>query len=131
MFELQLYNYHKKKGVPDSKQKMICIHVDSRTGNEKLDMFFYHFPGNEPGKKLANTLRQTIEEKYKQYQPNRGYTGTVTPRDLHMTREVKPTAVYVELANIKNNFDLKRIIIEQNRQAIADWLLQGLIKAKG
>ena len=45
-----------------------------------------------------------------------------------MLRETKATSVYIELANIRNTYDQQRIIIENNRQLLADWLLEGLMK---
>ena len=65
---------------------------------------------------------------YNKYQKNRGYRGTVTPRDLHMLREPNCTAVYVELGNIANTFDQQRFLLASNRQLLAEWLMEGLIK---
>jgi N-acetylmuramoyl-L-alanine amidase len=45
-----------------------------------------------------------------------------------MLRECKPVSVFVELANIKNYADQQRLIIEKNRQLLAEWLFEGLTK---
>ena len=45
-----------------------------------------------------------------------------------MLRETKVPSVYIELGNIRNAFDQQRIIVESNRQAIANWLLEGILK---
>ncbi|MBK9213145.1 MAG: N-acetylmuramoyl-L-alanine amidase [Saprospiraceae bacterium] len=37
-----------------------------------------------------------------------------------------PTSVYVELGNIQNTHDQKRILDPRNRQLLADWLFEGL-----
>lgn len=121
-----LYETNKARGVPDSKQKSISIHVDSRSRSQQVDLFFYHYPGNEEGHKLASKLHRTIQAKYKRYRKSGEYHGTVTGRDLHMLRETKPTSVYIELGNIFHDRDQQRIIIESNRQYIADWLFEGL-----
>jgi N-acetylmuramoyl-L-alanine amidase len=120
-----LYKKHKNEGV--KKQRAIIIHVDSRSKGERIDMFFYHNPKSNKGKELATTLRNTIREKYEQHQRGRGYSGTVKARNLHMLRETHPVAVYAELGNIRNNRDQKRFIIEDNRQAVANWLCEGLL----
>ncbi|MBR6649416.1 MAG: N-acetylmuramoyl-L-alanine amidase, partial [Bacteroidaceae bacterium] len=39
-----------------------------------------------------------------------------------------PPAILIELDNIRNSRDLKRIIIEDNRQAMANWMREALIK---
>lgn len=119
-----LYRKHRLKGVAD--QKLIIIHVDSRSKGERTDLFFYHKPGSKASKTLATNLQKEMKRKYRQYQRNRPYKGTVTARDLHMLRETEPTSVYIELGNIRNSFDQQRIILESNRRAIAKWLFDGL-----
>ena len=56
------------------------------------------------------------------------YQGTVSCRNLYMLRVPNPTTIYVELANIKNEADRKRILPATNRQALANWLYEGLVK---
>ncbi len=122
----ELYDKHEKQGVV--VQKMICIHVDSRSKRERTDLFFYYQQKNKAGKKLAEAMRRTINSKYKKYRKKGQYLGTVSSRDLHMLRESKPLGIYVEMANIKNTADQQRIVLERNRQLIADWLFEGLVK---
>ena len=73
-------------------------------------------------------MLHTIDAKYKEHQKNRGYKGVVKARDLYVLRESKPSAVYIELGNITNEFDQKRLLIVDNRQAIANWLFLGVQK---
>lgn len=120
-----LYNKHKNEGV--KKQRAIIIHVDSRGTGQRIDMFFYHNPKSKTGKQLAKNLRDTIDAKYAVHQKGRGYSGTVKARNLHMLRETFPVAVYAELGNIRNASDQKRFVIEDNRQAVANWLCEGLM----
>jgi len=124
----ELFNQHKKKGA--KKQRAIVLHLDSRGDRQRVDMFFYHSPKSKQGKKLAYTLRNTVEKKYNEHQKNRGYSGTVKARNLHLLRETHPVAVFIELGNIRNSSDQKRFIIEDNRQAVANWLVDGLIREK-
>lgn len=121
-----LFDKHKKQGV--RKQTSIFIHVDSNAKGKRQDVFFYHAKSSREGKVLAETLQQTFKEKYNQYQANRGYHGTVTGRDLYLLRETLPVGVYIELANIRNPDDQRRIIIPDNREALAKWLADGLVK---
>lgn len=121
-----LYEKHQKQGVAD--QKAIMIHVDSRSKSQQTDLFFYYAPGSTTSKAFANQLHQTMKAKYAQYRKSGSYHGTVTPRDLHMLRETKPTSVYIELGNIRNSFDQLRIVPESNRQALANWLSEGIRK---
>jgi N-acetylmuramoyl-L-alanine amidase len=118
-----LYESNKKKGVTD--QRLIVIHVDSRGVSQQTDTFLYYQNGNEESHKIAKRMQKTLEEKYARY---RDYKGTLTTRDLHMLRECKPTTVYVELGNIRNEFDRKRLMIKNNRQAIAAWLAEGFMR---
>lgn len=121
----ELYKKHSLQGVTD--QKLICIHIDSRTRGERLDLFFYHKPKSKESKALATKLHKTMKKKYKKYRKNGQYHGTVSSRDLHMLRETQPTSVYIELANILNTYDQQRIILESNRRALAQWLFEGLL----
>ena len=120
----RLYEEHKAKEA--KLQRALMIHIDSRSKSHQTDLFFYHHPLSMGGKVVANRLQKTIKEQYKKHQPNRGYSGTVTGRDLHMLRETQPTAVYIELGNIRHSLDQQRVVKAGNRQAIANWLLDGL-----
>jgi N-acetylmuramoyl-L-alanine amidase len=119
-----LYGYYKQKGYKE--QYALMLHIDSRKSNKRIDVFFYHHATSPKGKKLALHLQKTIKKKYAKYQRNRGYLGKVTARDLHMLRETKPTSVYIEMGNIKSEADLQRFLKESNRQALANWLFEGL-----
>ena len=76
-------------------------------------------------------MYRTIKSEYEEHQSNRGYRGVVRGRNLNTLRESKPPVVYIELGNITNEFDQKRLLIVNNRQAIANWLTQGIISKNG
>lgn len=120
--------YDKNKLVGTSNQIAIMIHVDSRSKGERIDAFFCHHHTSASGKKLAENLQKTFKQKYAIYQKGRGYWGAVESRDLHMLRECKPTSVFIELANIRNYSDQQRIVVEKNRQLLAEWLFEGLTR---
>ncbi len=111
-----------------AKQKLIEIHIDSRNEDKKIDLFFYHFSGSQAGKKLADQLLETVKSKYNTHQKDRGYNGVVESRNLYSLRETLPLSVYIEVGNITNEFDQRRILIANNRQALANWLAEGLMK---
>jgi len=122
----KLFERHKKQGIKD--QTVVTIHIDSNSENHRADVFFYYFPGSSPGKKLALKVRDTLKAKYQQNRKSGKYTGKVSARDLHMLREPKPTSIFIELGNIRNKFDQQRFIQENNRQALSNWLFEGLVK---
>lgn len=122
----KLYAENKAKGFKN--QKVIVTHVDSRYQDKKVDVFFYYNKNSSTGKKLANSIYSTVKSNYDEHQKGRGYEGVVKYRDLYMLRETKPTAVYIELGNISNAFDQKRLLIPNNRQAIANWIAEGIGK---
>lgn len=109
-------------------QRLVVIHVDSRSKGENIDVFFYHDKRSKTGKKLADNLQQTFKQKYDYHQPNRGYHGTVSTRNLYMLKYSYPAAVFIELGNINHHRDKLRFMMENNRQALANWLADGLIK---
>ena len=66
------------------------------------------------GFKMARILRQ--DEK-----------TANTPSNLYVLRHTTPTSVFVELGNIQNQYDQQRIILSNNRQALANWLCEGFV----
>ncbi|WP_370592790.1 N-acetylmuramoyl-L-alanine amidase [Roseivirga sp. E12] len=108
-------------------QRLVVTHVDSRSQRQKIDVFFYHHKNSKSGKRLADNLQSTFKKKYAKYQPNRKYTGTVETRsNLYVIRNTLPPVVYIELGNLKNTVDQKRILNATNRDALAKWISEGL-----
>jgi N-acetylmuramoyl-L-alanine amidase len=109
-------------------QLLLEIHIDSRTEDKRIDIFFYHRNGSISSEKLNHTLLQTIEERYKKAQPDREYNGKTSARDLFTLRNTTIDASFIELGNIQNPVDQLRFIQPSNRQAIANWLFQGICR---
>lgn len=117
--------YKKNKG---HYQRLIVIHIDSRYKNQRVDIFGYYTSKSKNGKKFTSNLINTVEKKYKKYQPNRGFSGIAKSRDhLYMLKYTHPVTSFLELGNIQNSQDQVRFIKYQNRQAIAEWLTAGCI----
>lgn len=108
--------------------RAIFIHIDSRSKGKQTDVFFYHSNKKVESKRLANNMKDTFESKYGKHQPNRGFTGTVNGRNLYVLSHTTPASVFVELGNIQNTFDQRRLVINSNRQALAKWLMEGFLK---
>lgn len=109
-------------------QRIIETHVDSRSKSENIDVFFYYHENSKDGKSLAENLQNTFKQKYARYQPNRKYYGTIEPRNsLYIIKYSKAPTVYVEIGNLKNARDQRRILDWENRDAIAIWLNDGII----
>lgn len=117
--------YKKNKG---KFQRLIVTHIDSRSKGQNIDVFFYHHEKSKNGKKLAESIHKTFEKKYKKYQPNRTYTGTFGDRtELYLVRNTHPAMAYIEIGNIKNKKDQRRILDAENRQALAKWIGEGVL----
>lgn len=115
-----------KAGI--ANQTFIEIHVDSRGQHTETDVFFYFRPESEPSRQLALRMHRTFEQKYRSKQSQRGYSGTVTDRGLFMLTETTvPKAVYIELGNIQNDWDQQRLVLKNNRQALANWLCTAVL----
>jgi len=118
-----LYAKHRGK-----YQRLIVTHIDSRSKGQNIDVFFYHHEKSKNGKKLAESIHKTFQKKYKKYQPNRAYSGTFLDRTaLYLVRKTHPAMAYIEIGNIKNKKDQKRILEPDNRQALAKWISEGAI----
>ena len=116
---------HRKE--KSSYKRAVFIHVDSRSRNNQTDVFFYHAPKSKNGKKLVLELQRTFRSKYKKHQPNRGFDGTVSERNLYVLRNTTPVAVFLEVGNIQNPQDQKRLVIPDNRQALANWITEAIV----
>lgn len=116
---------HRKE--KSSYKRAIFIHVDSRARRNQTDVFFYHAPGSPYGKRLATQIQSTFRAKYNRHQPNRGFDGTVSDRNLFVLRKAMPVSVFMELGNIQNAQDQKRLVIADNRQALANWITEGIV----
>ena len=109
-------------------QRLIAIHIDSRSKGQNIDVFFYHHQKSKKGKNLAIEIHDVFKSKYDRHQPGRSYHGTVSPRSgLYMVRNTLPPIVYIELGNIRNYRDQLRFVISDNRQALANWIELGII----
>nr|WP_245539603.1 N-acetylmuramoyl-L-alanine amidase [Pontibacter roseus] len=117
--------YSKHKGA---YQRMLSIHVDSRSESQNIDVFFYHHENSRDGEQLAKNIHQTFTSKYRRYQPNRDYSGNVSQRSsLYVIKYSHPPTVFIELGNIRNDKDQRRFVIADNRQALANWIYEGLL----
>lgn len=117
--------YYQNKG---SFQRLLAIHIDSRSKGQNIDVFFYHHQNSQSGKNLAKEIHNVFKAKYDRHQPGRNYHGTVSARSsLYMVKNTLPPIVYIELGNIKNYRDQLRFVISDNRQALANWIELGII----
>ncbi len=117
--------YKKNKG---KFQRLIVTHVDSRSKGQNIDVFFYHHEKSKNGKKLAESIHRTFQKKYKKYQPNRTYTGTFQDRtSLYLVKKTHPAMTFIEIGNIRNKKDQRRILEPDNRQALAKWISEGVL----
>ncbi|SHL13182.1 N-acetylmuramoyl-L-alanine amidase family protein [Hymenobacter psychrotolerans] len=109
-------------------QRLIALHVDSRSAGQNIDVFFYHHPGNALGLRLAKNIHKVFTARYKRAQPNRPYSGNVSERGtLYEVRNSRAPAVFMELGNIRNSKDQRRFLVPDNRQALANWIYEGLL----
>lgn len=108
--------------------RAIFLHLDSRVKKQQIDVFFYHYGVNPKGAQLAETMRKVFASKYNEHQPNRGFTGTVSTRNLYVIKNSYPVALFAELGNIQNEFDQRRFVMSSNRQALAKWMCLGFIE---
>jgi N-acetylmuramoyl-L-alanine amidase len=109
-------------------QRFITIHVDSRSKGQKIDVFFYHHTNSRAGARLARHIHQRFKVNYKRHQPDRPYSGNVKTRNsLYVIKNSHPATVFIELGNIQNPLDQRRFLVPSNRQALANWMMQGIV----
>lgn len=120
-----LYGKHRKTA---KSQQVISLHVDAYGLKVEPQVDVHFIVGSRTGVGLAQAIRSTVEEKYRYYQPNRGYEGKIQMRNLMILRETKPTAILIELGNIRHKGDQQRLIKPSNRQTLAEWIKEGLTR---
>jgi len=117
--------YRKNKG---RYQRLIVTHIDSRSINERVDVFGYYNSKSKSGKIFTERLISALKTNYKKNQPNRPFDGISKSRNgLYMLKYTHPITAYLELGNIQNNKDQIRFIKSSNRQALAEWLAEGCL----
>jgi len=119
------FTHYKSKGYKD--QSVISIHIDSNSESHQQDVFFCYYPGSNSSKELAIQVRDKFQEKYDKHQKNRGYKGYLHKRNFYVLRKTAPPAILIELANIQNKHNHKRILNKDNRLALANWIYEGLL----
>jgi len=72
-------------------------------------------------------MKNVFQRKYAHHQPGRGFRGTVSKRDLFVLRNTTSVAAFIELGNIQNKYDQQRIILSNNRQALANWISDAFV----
>ena len=102
------------------------IHIDSRNPKRQIDLFLY-YADNPQSRLTSYALRDKMKDKYDEHQPGRGFSGSVTHRNLYILREMDPPAIMVEAGNFQHPLDRRRILDSNNRQAVANWLTLGFI----
>lgn len=120
----RIYRAEKKKGL--NKHLAIFLHVDSNGANKEQDVYFYHHKKSKVGKKIAKKVLKTFNQKYDKYQKGRGYKGHISSRGLYVLNYTQPPALFIELGNIRNKDNHKRLLINSNRQALAKWIREGV-----
>lgn len=117
--------YQKHRGM---YQRLIVTHIDSRSVGQNIDVFFYHHAKSKNGKRLAECIHKTFQKNYQKYQPNRVYSGTFEDRtSLYLVKKTYPAMTFIEVGNIRNKKDQRRILVPENREALAKWIAEGVL----
>lgn len=117
--------YKKNKG---RYQRLVVLHIDSRSVGERVDVFGYYNSKSKSGKKFTEHLISALKNNYSKHQPNRPFDGISKSRNgLYMIKYTHPVTSYLELGNIQNAKDQIRFIKSSNRQVLAEWLTEGCI----
>ena len=123
----QTVNQLAREAKSPKGQWCIEVHVDSRHAERQTDLFFYHQRDSDLSEDMAEEMRDALKRNYKRQRRKIDYRGTILPRDLHTLRETEVPTVYIELGNIQHSFDQKRVLLHRNREALARWLVEGIV----
>jgi N-acetylmuramoyl-L-alanine amidase len=110
-------------------QQVLALHVDAYAGRTQPQIDVHFMYSSDRGRDLGTTLQTEMRRQYARHQPDRGYSGRVIRRgDLYLLKNTKPTAVMIELGNIRHEGDRVRLVKPSNRQALAEWITVGLLR---
>ncbi|NNE68847.1 MAG: N-acetylmuramoyl-L-alanine amidase [Rhodothermales bacterium] len=121
----KLYDRNRSRA---KSQQVIAVHVDAMAGRNQPQIDVHFAYASDSGRSLGRSLQSSIRNQYRTHQPDRGYKGRLVRRDLYILKHTKPTAVLVELGNIRHQGDQVRLTKPGNRQALAEWIAQGLLE---
>lgn len=117
--------YAENKGL---YQRLIVMHIDSRSVSERVDAFAYYNSKSRSGKLFTERIINALKDNYRKYQPQRSFDGISKARNgLYMVKYTHPVTSYLELGNIQNPKDQQRFLESSNRQALAEWIAIGCI----
>lgn len=117
--------------APSAKaQRFLSVHVDAREGaleTTPVDVHFLYHSDSPLGLGLSRILTETLRQKYAAL--NRPYDGKIQARDqLHVLKYAKAPAVLIETGNLRSPQDQPRLLNPENRQTLAEWLCDGLLR---
>lgn len=121
----KLYDRNRSRA---KSQQVIAVHVDAMAGRNQPQIDVHFAYASDSGRSLGRSLQSSIRGQYQAHQPDRGYKGRLVRRDLYILKHTKPTAVLVELGNIRHRGDQVRLTKPGNRQALAEWIAGGLLE---
>lgn len=116
---------YREKDKKSNYKRAISLHIDSRNTGQRIEVFYYHHKRSTKGKRLVTNMQKVFAEEYLEHQ-RRDYKGSVKTRSLYVINNMTPPVAFIELGNIRNPYDQKRFVIENNRQALANWLYEGI-----
>lgn len=115
--------YSENKGL---YQRLIVMHIDSRSIHERVDVFAYYNSKSSSGKLFTERIINALKDNYRKYQSQRSFDGISKSRNgLYMIKYTHPVTTYLELGNIQNSKDQQRFLDSGNRQVLAEWIAKG------
>jgi N-acetylmuramoyl-L-alanine amidase len=124
----ELYDRNRSSAI---SQQVISLHVDAYGSGTQPQIDVHFAYASSGGRALGRTLQSEMRQQYELHQPGRGYSGRVVRRDWMILNATKPVAILVELGNIRHRGDQIRLAKPGNRQALAEWIAEGLMRKAG
>lgn len=111
-------------------QRIIFLHIDSRPdASEQIDVYFLNKRNDGTGRQLSSSIRNVFATKYSTR--NRPYHGKVKSNNwlfVHRYTNHIPST-FIELGNIHNPLDQLRFTLSSNREALANWITEGVLSS--
>ncbi|NMB07200.1 MAG: N-acetylmuramoyl-L-alanine amidase, partial [Tissierellia bacterium] len=113
----------------NSPSAFVSIHVNSSRKTSARGVKIYHFPGSTEGKRLAENIKESIDEHlYKNYLKEDNLKAEVLTENYYILRETKYPGVLIEIGFITNPEENKLMKSRKYKEKIAYAIKKGVVR---
>ena len=120
-----------RKNIINENQPLafVSIHVNSSPKPSSNGVKIYHFPNSTEGRRLAENLKESIDEYvYKKYLKDENLQTEILVEDYYILRETKYPGVLIEIGFITNPEEKKLMKSKKYKEKMAYAIKMGIVE---